>query len=140
MLNQCSIIGFIPAKDVAQAHAFYVDLLGLELVSEDNFALVVRANGTLKANGTLIRIVILGDFTPAPYTILGWEVTDIAGATAELSQQGVTFERYVSFEQDVSGIWTSPDGSRVAWFKDPAGNALSLSQHPPQSSQHPPQS
>ena len=124
MLNQCGIIGFIPTRDAAQAHAFYVNLLGLELVSEDNFALVV------KANGTPIRIVILGEFTPAPYTILGWEVPDIASDTAELTRQGVTFERYAYFEQVGSGIWTAPDGTRVAWFKDPDGNTLSLSQHP----------
>jgi catechol 2,3-dioxygenase-like lactoylglutathione lyase family enzyme len=123
MLNQCGIIGFIPTKDAARARAFYVDLLGLELVGEDNFALVV------KANGTMVRIVILGEFTPVPYTILGWEVPDIGSAAVELAQQGVVFERFAYFEQDGSGIWTAPDGSRVAWFKDPDGNTLSISQH-----------
>ena len=98
--------------------------LGLELVSNDSFALVV------KARETLIRIVILGEFTPAPYTILGWEVPDIDSTAAKLSRRGVIFERYAYFEQDSSGIWAAPDGSRVAWFKDPGGNTLSLSQHP----------
>ena len=124
MLNQSEIVAFIPTRDAAQAHAFYVDLLGFDLVSEDIFALVVRSNGTT------IRVVITPDFTPAPYTILGWEVPDIATTAADLAQQGITFEHYAYFEQDGPGIWTAPDGSRVAWFKDPDGNTLSISQHP----------
>jgi len=123
MLNQCAVIGFIPTKDAARARAFFVDLLGLELVSEDSFALVV------KANGTSIRIVPTGEFVAASYTILGWEVPDIAKATTELSERGVVFERYAYFEQDASGIWSAPGGARVAWFKDPDGNTLSISQH-----------
>ncbi len=123
MLNQCGVIGFIPAKEAARTRNFYVDLLGLELVSEDSFALVV------KAKGTPIRVVITGEFTPAPYTILGWEVPQIEAAAKELSERGVVFERYAYFEQDTAGIWTAPDGSRVAWFKDPDGNTLSISQY-----------
>jgi catechol 2,3-dioxygenase-like lactoylglutathione lyase family enzyme len=124
MLNQSPVIGFIPTKDAGRARAFYVDLLGLEPVSEDPFALVVAANGTH------IRIVNTGDFTPAPYTILGWQVPDITHAAQTLAAQGVTFERYAYFEQDALGIWTAPDGTNVAWFKDPDGNTLSISEHP----------
>ncbi|WP_263381965.1 VOC family protein [Granulicella arctica] len=126
MLNQCKVVGFIPTKDATRAHAFYVDLLGLKKVSEDGFALVVNANGTA------IRIVSTGEFTPAPYTILGWEVPDITSAAETLTTKGVVFERFAYFEQDSDGIWTAPNGSRVAWFRDPDGNTLSISQHPSQ--------
>ncbi len=85
MLNECAVVGFIPTNDLAQARAFYVDRLKLEAVSENPFALVVRANGTQ------IRIVAAGEFTPVPYTILGWEVADIGAAVQELASDGVVF-------------------------------------------------
>ncbi len=123
MLKQCAVIGFIPTKDFARARAFYVDRLGLDPVSEDGFALVVTAHGTS------IRIFHMAEFTPAPYTILGWEVPDLVEAVEELNAHGILFERYAYFDQDALGIWTAPSGARVAWFKDPDGNILSLSEH-----------
>ncbi len=123
MLSQCQMIGFIPTVDGTRARAFYCDLLGLELVGDDHFAIVVRA-----AHGN-IRIVRTSTFTPQPFTVLGWEVSEIEAQVQELAARGVPFERFGFFEQDSLGIWTAPDGSKVAWFKDPDGNILSLSKH-----------
>jgi hypothetical protein len=98
-------------------------VLHLDFDHDDGFAVVVRSKGTA------IRIVRAGEFTPFPFTILGWEVPDIAKAVEELAGAGVPFARYSFLEQDASGIWSSPSGSKVAWFQDPDGNLLSLSQH-----------
>ncbi len=92
-------------------------------MSDDGFALV------LDANGVMIRVVRVQEFTPAPYTILGWEVKKIEEVVAKLVQNGVQFERYGFFKQDDLGIWTAPSGAKVAWFKDPDGNTLSVSEH-----------
>jgi catechol 2,3-dioxygenase-like lactoylglutathione lyase family enzyme len=123
MLSQRSLIGFVPTTDADRARRFYVDLLDLEFVADDHFALVV------KAGASTIRIVRLESFTPAGYTILGWEVPDIAAEAAALAEAGVAFLRYPYFQQDELGVWTTPSGSRVAWFHDPDGNVLSISQH-----------
>ncbi len=124
MLGQTPIIAFIPTRDAAQARPFYQDLLGLRFVSDDKFALV------MEANGTMIRIVRVGNFTPAPFTILGWEVKDIHQSVADLTAKGLVFTRYPHFEQGPDGVWTAPGGAaKVAWFLDPDGNTLSLSQH-----------
>jgi catechol 2,3-dioxygenase-like lactoylglutathione lyase family enzyme len=116
-------MGFIPTRDFDRARGFYVDLLGLTLVHEDEFALEV------KANGTHIRITKVGDFTPHPFTSLGWRVPEIASVVKALLAKGVTFERFSFLEQDADGIWAAPGGAKVAWFRDPEGNVLSLSQH-----------
>lgn len=123
MLSEYAVIGFIPTVDADRARRFYVETLKLEFESDDRFAIVVRSNKTM------IRIVRLKEFTPASYTILGWEVPDIAKAVEELSAAGVHFARYPQVPQDAAGIWTTPSGSKVAWFQDPDGNVLSLSQH-----------
>jgi catechol 2,3-dioxygenase-like lactoylglutathione lyase family enzyme len=123
MLSKYPLVGFIPTIDAQRARRFYVDVLKLQFVADDHFALVVRANEST------IRIVRLEKFTPAAYTILGWEVSDIATTVGELVQAGVSFLRYPPLQQDDLGIWTAPSGSRVAWFHDPDGNILSVSQH-----------
>jgi len=126
MLANTPIIGLIPAQDAERALAFYRDTLGLSFLSDDGFAIVV------KANDTIIRIVRMGKFTPVPYTILGWEVANIEEAVAGLNARGLAFERYpfIPADQvDALGIWTTPSGSKVAWFKDTEGNTLSLSKH-----------
>ncbi len=123
MLDQCVVVGFIPTRDAARARAFYVDLLGLPVVTEDSFATEVAANGTH------IRIVNAPEFTPLPMTLLGWQVPDILTAVQTLSARGIVFERYGWSQQDADAIWTAPDGTRVAWFRDPDGNTLSVSQH-----------
>ena len=124
MLANNPIIAFIPTRDAAVARTFYEGLLGLRFVSDDQFALV------MDANGTMLRIVRVGDFTPFPFTILGWQVTDIEQTVAELTAKGLEFQRYTFLDQTPSGIWTAPgNAAKVAWFADPDGNTLSLSQH-----------
>jgi len=124
-LGASRIVAFVGTTDSARAKAFYRDKLGLRLASEDGFALV------FDANGTMLRVSIVREVLQAQYTVLGWEVSDIAATAEKLKEAGVTLERY-SFlaDQDAHGIWTAPGGARVAWFKDADGNVLSLSQHP----------
>ncbi len=124
MLSKSKIVAFVPIKDSARARAFYEDILGLRFVTDDLFALV------LDANGTTVRMAKLKDFTPAQYTILGWEVSNIQDAADSLSKKGVVFERYDWIQQDRLGIWAAPGGAQVAWFKDPDGNVLSISEPP----------
>ena len=122
MLGSIDIVAFVPTKDAEKARAFYVGVLGLRFVKDDGFALV------LDANGIKVRVA-KAQFTPAPFTILGWQVPDIEKVVTGLQVKGVQFERFGFFEQDKLGIWTAPSGDKVAWFKDPDGNVLSVSQH-----------
>ncbi|MBI1790102.1 MAG: VOC family protein [Acidobacteria bacterium] len=123
-LGQHHIVAFVGTQDPAQAKNFYRDTLGLRLVSEElPFALV------FDAHGTMLRVTMVPKLTPAGYTVLGWQVPDIAAAAKALQSAGVQFERYPGMQQDELGIWTAPGGARVAWFKDPGGNILSISQH-----------
>ncbi|HVR24205.1 MAG TPA: VOC family protein [Candidatus Polarisedimenticolia bacterium] len=122
MFGSTNIVAFVPTKDAAKAKAFYVDVLGLRFVKDDGFAMV------LDANGIMVRVA-RAQFTPAQFTILGWQVKDIEKTAAGLQEKGVRFERFGFFEQDALGIWTAPTGDKVAWFKDPDGNVLSVSQH-----------
>jgi catechol 2,3-dioxygenase-like lactoylglutathione lyase family enzyme len=120
-----SPMGFIAVTDFELAKAFYVGVLGLDYISQDGFALVLRS-GPLS-----IRLTVPQPFTPAGYTVFGWRVADIEAEIARLSAKGIAFEHYPFFgeAQTANGIWTAPSGARVAWFKDPSGNVLSLSQH-----------
>jgi catechol 2,3-dioxygenase-like lactoylglutathione lyase family enzyme len=123
MLTHSPLIAFIPTKEAARARRFYEKTLGLRFISDDSFAIV------MDANGTMVRIVRVEDFTPLPFTILGWQVNDIHKIVAEMTGRGVTFTRYPHFEQSPDGVWTAPGGAKVAWFADPDGNTLSISQH-----------
>jgi catechol 2,3-dioxygenase-like lactoylglutathione lyase family enzyme len=122
MLGSTNIVAFVPTKDAEKARAFYVDVLGLRFIKDDGFAMV------LDANGIMVRVA-RAQFTPAQFTILGWQVNNIEKTVAGLQEKGVHFERFGFFEQDALGIWTAPTGDKVAWFKDPDGNVLSVSQH-----------
>jgi len=124
-LGRYNIIAFVTIVDVARAKELYRDTLGLRLVSEEPpFALVFDAHGIMLRLG-------MGKQVPAGVgTVLGWEVPDIAAAVRDLQQAGVHFERYEQMKQDELGIWTTPTGARVAWFRDPDGNILSISEHP----------
>jgi catechol 2,3-dioxygenase-like lactoylglutathione lyase family enzyme len=125
MLGTTDVIAFVPTTDRGKARAFYEGVLGLQFISDDGFALV------FSANGIMLRVIQAQQFTPAQYTILGWEVEQIAEVVAQLQKKGVQFERFGFFEQDDLGIWKAPNGDKVAWFKDPDGNVLSVSQHVP---------
>jgi catechol 2,3-dioxygenase-like lactoylglutathione lyase family enzyme len=122
MLGAIDIVAFVPTKDTEKARAFYEGVLGLRFVKDDGFALV------MDANGITVRVA-KAPFTPASFTILGWQVPEIEKMVEGLQAKGVRFERFGFFEQDAPGIWTAPTGDKVAWFKDSDGNILSVSQH-----------
>lgn len=123
MLSSSSIIAFSVTRDPAKALGFYRDVLGLTLVEDSPYALV------FDANGTMLRVQKVTDYTPHPFTQVGWKVHDIDAVAAELTRRGVVFQRYPFLQQDDLGTWSSPDGSaRVAWFTDPDGNLVSLTQ------------
>lgn len=116
-------ITFLLVPEREAARAFYSDKLGLTLLSEDDFALVYDLGGTM------LRVSLVPDYTPHAHTVLGWRVTDIAATARDLKARGVDFLIYEGFGQDEQGIWAEPGGAtRVAWFNDPFGNNLSLTQ------------
>lgn len=117
------MIGFVLTSDSENAKAFYSGKLGFIFLRDDGFALV------FDANGVMLRVSTMKEFTPAPYTVLGWEVGDIGEVVRDLNGKGVGFERYEFMHPDADGIVTFPTGDKVAWFKDPDGNVLSVSQH-----------
>jgi catechol 2,3-dioxygenase-like lactoylglutathione lyase family enzyme len=123
MLAAMKIVAFVPTTDFERSRSFFEGALGLRFISNDGFAMV------LDADGIMVRVSKVPAFTPASFTILGWEVPDIETVVSGLEARGVHFERYGFFEQDELGIWTAPSGDKVAWFKDPDGNVLSVSQH-----------
>jgi catechol 2,3-dioxygenase-like lactoylglutathione lyase family enzyme len=123
MLADSKLMGFVATTDYAKARAFYEGQLGLRFVSQDQFALV------LDSNGNVIRIPQTKEFKPQSFTVLGWKVADIDRKLAELQQKGIIFEQYGLPGQDERGMWSASGGTKVAWFKDPDGNLLSISQH-----------
>jgi catechol 2,3-dioxygenase-like lactoylglutathione lyase family enzyme len=123
MLGAINIVAFVPTGDTEKARSFYEGVLGLRFIKDDGFAMV------LDANGIMIRVAKVPEFKPAQFTILGWQVSGIEKIVAALQDKGVHFERFGFFEQDKLGIWTAPTGDKVAWFKDPDGNILSVSEH-----------
>lgn len=122
MLKSRPIIAFVATTDPKRAKGFYAKTLGLRLVSQDGFALA------FDAGGTMLRVAIVSTLRPAGYTVLGWIVPDIAKAVRGLAKRGVSFQRYEGMPQDELGVWSSPSGARIAWFNDPDGNTLSLTE------------
>ena len=122
MLGEHKLMAFVATRDGARAREFYETTLGLRVIFDDDYALAVDANGTM------LRIQKVGAYTPHPFTALGWQVAEIALTVDALGERGVQFERFPGMRQDARGIWHSPSGARVAWFKDPDGNTLSLTQ------------
>lgn len=122
MLGSYHVIAFLATTQPAVAKVFYEVVLGLDLVEDNPAALVFNINGRI------LRVVKVEKLTPAPFTVLGWQVPDIRTAANALALKGVIFQRYDGFDQDDLGIWTAPEGAKVAWFKDPDGNTLSLTQ------------
>jgi predicted enzyme related to lactoylglutathione lyase len=123
MLANGRAVAFVPSADLGRAERFYVDVLGLPKRSGDDFGLVVEAGGVT------IRIARVDDFEPQPFTVLGFDVEDVEETARELASKGIAFERYAGMNQSAAGIWTAPGGSRIAWFKDPDGNVVSVAQH-----------
>jgi catechol 2,3-dioxygenase-like lactoylglutathione lyase family enzyme len=125
MLGNADLIAFVPTRDPKRARRFYEKTLGLEFVSEDPFALVFNAHGVVLR---IANVSGVKDFKPAPFTILGWRVSNAESAVRELREKGIKFERFPGMDQNTSGIWRSPGGAQVAWFKDPDGNILSITE------------
>ena len=123
MLGQQKITAFVAVTDYEKSRAFYEGTLGLKFLSQDNFALV------MEGHGTKIRMAKVADLQPAQFAVLGWEVSNIEKMVGDLQSRGVPFDRYPFMAQDGPPIWTAPGGDKVAWFKDPSGNVLSLAQH-----------
>ncbi len=121
-LPASELIAFMPTTNLAAARVFYEKGLALPLAGESPIAC------TFDANGTTLRVIAVEKIDVAPYTVLGWNVADIEASIRELTGRGVVFERIDGVDQDDLGIWRSPGGARVAWFKDPDGNTLSLTQ------------
>jgi catechol 2,3-dioxygenase-like lactoylglutathione lyase family enzyme len=124
MLNQSRLVCFIATADAERARAFYQDKLGLSLIEDNGYSLL------LDAHGTPLRMQRVETVAPHPYTALGWEVDDLTAAVRALAAAGVAMARFPGLAQDADGIWDTPDGSRVAWFHDPDGNTLSMHQPP----------
>lgn len=124
MLADLDPIAFVPVTDLDRARAFYEGVLGLTVTHADSYALVL-GHGT-----RTVRVAAVGQLTPQPFTILGWDAPDVVTAVQALMAKAIAFLRFDGLEQDDLGIWTAPSGARVAWFNDPDGNVLSVSSHP----------
>jgi predicted enzyme related to lactoylglutathione lyase len=120
VLGHAKQVAFVGVSDLDAAERFYGGVLGLDLFDARPYALV---HDTV---ATQLRITVVSEVRAAPYTVLGWNVTDIEGEIDRLVAAGVSFNRYAGMAQDDRGIWTTPDGARIAWFHDPDGNNLSL--------------
>ena len=122
MLERSDVVAFAATTDLRRARTFYEQTLGLTLVHQNDFACV------FDANGTMLRVTAVSEVSRADYTVLGWRVVDIEATVRGLTANGVSFNRYEGVDQDETGIWTTPGGDKVAWFTDPDGNTLSLTQ------------
>jgi catechol 2,3-dioxygenase-like lactoylglutathione lyase family enzyme len=124
VLRESPLVAFVATTDLERARTFYESVLGLDVLHADGFACVVDAHGTT------LRVTAVPERAAAAYTVLGWEVVDLDHEVDQLARRGVGFSRYDGMDQDDRAIWTAPDGTRVAWFADPDGNTLSLSEAP----------
>jgi len=124
MLADAPLVAFVPTVDLERSHAFFGGVLGLTRVEASPYA------NAYDAGGSALRITRVEALEPVVFTILGWNVTDIAATIAALRAGGVDPIEYPGMDQDADGVWTAPGGSRIAWFRDPDGNTLSLGQHP----------
>ena len=122
MLASAELVAFVPVADLGRARGFYENILGLPCVDADRSACV------FDCAGTTLRATLVEGFAPARHTVVGWAVSDLPAAVGYLTDRGVAMERYAGVEQDGRGIWTTPAGDRVVWFKDFDGNTLSLTQ------------
>jgi catechol 2,3-dioxygenase-like lactoylglutathione lyase family enzyme len=122
MVANETLKAFVPTVKPAEAKIFYRDVLGLKLLSEDNYAI------EFDSNGFLLRVITVPELKPHAFTTLGWNVKDIEATIVELNSKGIFCEKYDFMQQDDLCIWLSPSGAKVAWFKDPDGNVLSLTE------------
>jgi catechol 2,3-dioxygenase-like lactoylglutathione lyase family enzyme len=116
-------IAFVPSTDLDRSRRFYVDKLELALTETTPFALVLQTG-----NATMLRVARVDQLQVQPFTVFGWAVSDIAATVSGLANHGIACVRYEGMEQDDAGVWTTPAGDKIAWFRDPDGNTLSLTQ------------
>jgi len=124
MLTRAEPIAFLATTNARRSDRFFREKLGLRRIDDDPFALVY------KLGPTTLRVQKVERLEAQPFTVLGWHVSNLSRAVRSLTSRGVRFERWSGLGQDVDGIWDSPSGARVAWFKDPDGQILSLTQYP----------
>jgi catechol 2,3-dioxygenase-like lactoylglutathione lyase family enzyme len=122
MLGQSNVVAILGTMRGDAAKSFYADTLGLKFIKDDGFAFV------FDAGGRELRISRVPAVMPSAYAVLGFQVADIASSVDGLAAKGVKFERFGFFQQDARGVWAAPDGTQVAWFRDPDGNMLSVVQ------------
>jgi catechol 2,3-dioxygenase-like lactoylglutathione lyase family enzyme len=122
MLGDGDLVAFLATADLDRARAFFSDVVGLPIVEDTPIACV------LDSNGTSLRVTAVDEVRAVPYTVLGWAVPDLGVTVLGLAAKGVVFERFGGMDQDELAIWSTPSGDLVAWFKDPDGNLLSLTQ------------
>jgi catechol 2,3-dioxygenase-like lactoylglutathione lyase family enzyme len=122
VLADAELIAFVPTVDLDRAVAFYQGVLGLRLLEETPQAAVFAVDGTM------LRVSVVADVVPQPFTTVGWRVADIAATVGWLVRRGVRANRYEGLEQDDVGIWTAPSGDRITWFCDPDGHTLSVTE------------
>ncbi|MFC6006957.1 VOC family protein [Angustibacter luteus] len=122
MLATSDVVAFAPATDLARARTFYERVLGLRVIDENAYAVV------FDAHRTMLRVTAVAKVAHPGYTVLGWRVADLSKSVSGLVSLGVVFARYDGMEQDAQGVWTTPNGDHVAWFSDPDGNVLSLTE------------
>jgi catechol 2,3-dioxygenase-like lactoylglutathione lyase family enzyme len=122
VLTAANVIAFLAVTDAERARRFYEGTLGLVLIEQSDAALI------FETRGAELRVTVVEDFTPEDHTVLGWNVADACHTARRLREAGVELERYGSLEQDELGVWEAPGGARVAWFRDPDGNLLSIAQ------------
>lgn len=115
-------ISFVATTEPEKSEAFYRDVLGLKLVEKSPYALV------FSDGENMLRVQIVADLSPASHTVHGWQVTDIERDIKELASKGVVFLIFDQLSQNASGVWTTPDGNKIAWFRDPSGNILSFTE------------
>jgi catechol 2,3-dioxygenase-like lactoylglutathione lyase family enzyme len=122
MLASAELVAFVPVADLGRARSFYENILGLPCVDASGVACA------FDCAGTTLRATLVDGFVPAGHTVVGWAVGDLPAAVRYLVERGVKMERYAGVEQDEDGIWTTPAGDQVVWFRDFEGNTLSLTQ------------
>ena len=122
VLADAELVAFLPTTDLDRTRVFFTEVVGLSVTESTSFACV------FDSHGTAVRATLVEEIRPSSYTVLGWIVSDLPAAVRGLAARGVTFERFPAMDQDELDIWTTPGGDRVAWFKDPEGNVLSLTQ------------
>ena len=124
MLESALPVALVPSTDLGRARDFYEGALGLPVQDVNGFACVFRVGGAT------LRVIRVGELSPQPFTVFGWVVGASSETMAGLAARGVEFLRYEGMDQDPACVWTAPGGAQVAWFRDPDGNVLSLTQLP----------